>query len=462
MSLTSGVLPTFRDPAGSLELRNDGAYRTVYSPHDAETMEFLGSLLARQMVQSGQLISSEILSLKPELKLRHRRLPFLNFPWEWSPSMWSSAAELTLGLCGDLLKEGWVLKDATPLNVVFEGCRPVFVDVLSFARADLSTPIWLAYGQFVRTFLLPLLTYTDLGWPLQATVLRRDGYEPEDIAAVLPWFKRLRQPALSAITLPLFLSRHKTSQTVASKPRSVSSDAGAYILGRTIGRLQKQIRRLEPQPRESAWSGYTDALAHYTKEDVDEKVAFVKQRLDVSRPQCVLDVGCNTGSYSKMAAESGARVVAIDTDLQSVDQLFRSLRSTPIANRILPLCVDLARPTPAVGWDNRENASFLSRCEGQFDLVLMLAVIHHLLLVSQIPLGHVASLCRRLTKRNLVIEWVPPTDEKYQEVLRGRDAIYTHINEGAFRAAFGESFLFLEERRLANSRILFHMCRKDV
>ena len=376
--------------------------------------------------------------------------------------MWTAAAELTLKLCGDLLKDGWILKDATPLNIVFDGCDPVFVDVLSISRADLRIPVWYAYGQFVRTFLLPLLAYAHLGWSLSATMIRRDGYEPEDIAAALPLSKRLQQPALSAITLPLFFFRHKTTRAVDSKPRPVAPEAGMYILGKTVKDLSKQIDRLRPAARDSAWSGYTDALAHYTKQDVDEKIGFVRNKIKASRPRCVLDVGCNTGVYSRLAAESGARVVAIDNDLQSVDRLYRHLQSTPLANRVLPLCVDLSRPTPAVGWDNRENASFLSRCDGQFDFVLMLAVIHHLLLVSQIPLGHIARLCKRLTNHHLVIEWIPPTDEKYQEVLRGRDAIYRHINEGAFRSAFGESFSFLEEHRLANGRILFHMCRKDV
>jgi hypothetical protein len=162
--------------------------------------------------------------------------------------------------------------------------------------------------------------------------------------------------------------------------------------------------------------------------------------------------------YSRLAAEAGGEVVSIDTDLQTVDRLFASLKGS--GKKILPLCVDLAHPSPATGWENREYASFLSRCSGHFDTVMMLAVIHHLLLRSQIPLEKIAALASGLTTRHLILEWVPPTDEKFRELLRGRDSIYTHITESAFREAFGEYFVTVNELRLLNGRLMVHLEKK--
>ena len=71
------------------------------------------------------------------------------------------------------------------------GPRPVFVDVLSFEPRDPSNPIWLAQGQFVRTFLLPLLAHRHLGWPLSASQIYRDGYEPAQLAEALGPLHRL-------------------------------------------------------------------------------------------------------------------------------------------------------------------------------------------------------------------------------------------------------------------------------
>src|ERR1700722_4579239 len=217
-------LPTFRDPAGSVAFKPDGVYRSIRAPFDEEILEFLGLPYAKELVAEGHLVGSEVVSDAGDgalLVLRHPRIAFQSYPWEWPPALWLAAAELTLNLCSGLVERGWILKDATPLNVLFEGTRPVFVDVLSIERADPHQPIWLAYGQFVRTFLLPMLAHARLGWPLQTSLTRRDGYEAEEIYAALSWPSRLRQPALSAVTLPSLLAGSKKMQTESVASRQV-------------------------------------------------------------------------------------------------------------------------------------------------------------------------------------------------------------------------------------------------
>jgi SAM-dependent methyltransferase len=413
------------------------------------------------LVEEGRLVASEVVYRASDetLLLRHPRISFQSYPWEWAPGLWLAAAELTLNLCSDLIQQGWLLKDATPLNVLFQGTEPIFVDVLSIERLDPHQPIWLAYGQFVRTFLLPMLAYSRLGWPLQAAITRRDGYEPEDIHAALSWRARLRQPALSAVTLPSLLATNKKihAGSLASRPVK-DPDLARQILLKTLRGLLSQMRKVTPAPRSSTWSDYAETATHYSDEDHARKRSFVTHALAAARPTRVLDVGCNTGVYSYLAADAGAEVVSIDTDLQAVDRLCAQLKGS--GKNILPLCVDLAHPTPAAGWENREYASFLSRCTGHFDTVMMLAVLHHLLLRNQIPMDRIAALCSSLTTRHLILEWVPPTDPKFQELLRGRGAIYTHITETTFRDAFGKHFTTADELVLVNGRIMLHLRKK--
>ena len=185
---TSQHIATFRDPAGSLRIHGEDVLRTVHPRYAAESLRFLQSDLARRWTEEGHLVASEVLSAEEDqpLLLQHPRVFFPSYPWEWTPSQWVAAGELTLELCGQLLHEGWILKDATPLNILFDGSRPVFVDLLSIERRDPRSPLWLAYGQFARTFLLPLAAYKYLGWPLAATLHRRDGYEPADLTRTFP------------------------------------------------------------------------------------------------------------------------------------------------------------------------------------------------------------------------------------------------------------------------------------
>lgn len=461
-------LPTFRDPAGHVEIRPDAVYRHIRAPFDAEILEFLALPLASSLVAECRLVASEIVprasSPDPDsdpdaLTLRHPRIAFQSYPWEWSPALWLAAAELTLDLCSDLVREGWILKDATPLNVLFQGVEPIFVDVLSITKTIPDQPIWYPYGQFVRTFLLPMLAHSRLGWPLQATLTRRDGYEPEEIYAALPLTRRLRQPALSAVTLPSLLTNSKKLSANSLSPRTVKDpELTKHILLKTLKNLTKHMRQVTPAHKTSTWSDYAETATHYSDEDHHRKRSFVAEALAAAQPVRVLDVGCNTGVYSMLAAEAGADVVAVDTDLQAVDRLCAKLKGS--GKKILPLCVDLAHPTPAIGWENRENASFLSRATGHFDTVMMLAVIHHVLLRSQIPLASIATLCSTLTTRNLILEWVQPSDPKFQELVRGRDSIYAHLTEAAFRDAFALHFTVVREQTLQNGRVMLHLQRK--
>lgn len=463
------LLPTFRDPAGSLQLTRHSARRTVHPPYDTHILAFLATPLADTLVAEGKLIPTTVLSPGPsedpgnnpdaspvaELVLQHPRIPFASYPWEWSPAMWCSAAELTLDLCTRLLDQGYILKDATPLNILFRGNRPIFVDILSIAPVDLSQPIWFAYAQFVRTFLLPLLAHAQLGWPLEASLNRRDGYQPEEIYAALPWQKRLQQPARSAVTLPILFAKQKS---MATKPFTASDpELTRHILLKTLSNLRAQIHKVTPTNRTSHWTSYTTTATHYSPHQHDQKRDFVTAALIHASPQRVLDIGCNTGTYSLLAANAGASVVSIDTDLHSVDKLYTRLRADSATQQldILPLHLDLAYPSPATGWKNRESASFLARASGHFDTVLMLAVLHHLLITSHIPLQSIANLTADLTTHHLILEWVPPTDPMFQQLLHSREAIFAHITEAAFRLAFSAHFATLREETLENGRILF-------
>ena len=453
---------TFRDPAGSVSLTRKAVFRTVLPAHAGETLDFLASPVAAKLSDEGRLISSTVLRSDADgLLLQHPRVPFISYPTVGPPPHWSAAAELTLDLCTELVEHGWILKDATPLNVLFRGTEPIFVDLLSIRRMDPTQPIWFAYGQFIRTFLLPLLAHKQLGWRLSTAQTSRDGIEPEELYTALSWSRRLLYPARNFITLPILLGRVTKSAPNGLRPQRIADhDVTRGTLLKTLHSLRKALARTAPRPRPSTWSTYTDTSGHYSDSDHDGKRSFVAEALAQCIPKKVLDVGSNTGNYSRLAAESGADVVAIDSDLGALDRLCS--RSCNLrTGSILPLAVDLSFPTPSTGWNNGETLSFLDRAEGYFDAVLMLAVIHHLLLSSQIPLDLIAELCARITTRTLIIEWVPPTDPKFIEILRGREAIYTQLTEAAFRQAFAPFFAVERELTLGNARILFHMSKRE-
>jgi len=448
--------PTFRDPAGSLQLEAGFAVRTIHPAARDQVLAFLASPLRQRLEARGDMVATTIDDSPSGLRLLHPRIAVPSYPWEWTPGQWLAAAELTLSLCDEALTDGSILKDATPLNILFVGPRPVLVDVLSFEPQTPGDSTWLAYAQCVRTFLLPLLMLRLLRWPLALTIFHRDGYEPAELYAALRWPQRLSRATFFPITLPALLEKRSSGQP--AKPAAPKDPGLAlHILRRTLSSLRRRTQRALPHSAKSEWSGYTGSLTHYTLEQSAAKLAFVRDALVELNPACVLDIGANTGDYSALAASFGASVIALERDAASADRIFALSRERNLD--ILTLHADLARPTPAAGWENSESTALLPRLEGRADLVLLLAVLHHLLLMEQIPILSILGLLHRLTRRYLLLEWVPPSDPMFQSLLRGRDELYGALSEDDLLAACSGLFRALRRETLTNGRVLFLMER---
>lgn len=455
MAAAETQIETFRDPAGSLRIAGDRVVRRVRQEHAGAALEFLRSEAAQAWVEQGKLIETQFVTgAEGELTLEHPRVFFPAYPWEWTPGAWIAAAELTLELYEGLLARGLTLKDATPLNVLFRGAQPVFVDVLSVDARDPESPVWLAYGQFVRTFLLPLAAYKHLGWPLAATMEKRDGYEPADLAPYLGRWQRWREPFRSLVTMPLMLERSAGNSGAAKAALARQQpEAALAVLRRNLEGLGKQLEMLTPKDGNTRWSRYTQTADHYSAEDQKKKKEFVREAMGAARPKHVLDLGANTGVYSRIAARSGADVVAWDTDAQASEQNRREAKKKKLA--ITAVVANPARPTPAAGWRNAESLSLLERARGRFDCVMMLGLIHHLLLSEQIPVEEIVALARELTTRWAIVEWVPAGDPRFQDLLRGREALYGHLDEAAFTRAAEKHFTVVRREALPNGRALF-------
>jgi len=225
--------------------------------------------------------------------------------------------------------------------------------------------------------------------------------------------------------------------------KNADPELTAHILRKRFDRLGKQIRRAAHTANETQWSQYEKNATHYGSTDVDLKQQFVKSALLRTKPARVLDIGANTGTFSQLAAEAGAEVWRWTMIPGRECALAKAAR---LKLPITAMVANIARPTPAVGWMNREQFSLLERLEGKFDMVLMLAVIHHLILREQAPLELIAELAAGLTTRWLVLEWVPPSDPMFQEWLRGRDDLYGKLSEADLMESFAAGSTLPTER----------------
>jgi ribosomal protein L11 methylase PrmA len=453
---------SFRDPSGFLFKSGGTLYRQVQPAYAREYEMLRASGLYDALVEKGMLIPHVEVGLDQAAQpgafrvLEPERIPMVSLPYEWCFGQLKAAAIHTLRVQQLAITHGMVLKDASAYNVQFRGAHPVFVDTLSFEKLEDGRP-WVAYRQFCQHFVAPLA--------LQALVDIRtrdllrsylDGI-PLDLASrLLPRSTWLRPWSMIHIHLHARSIARFASTSVAAKDREALKVPGRVSkagLDGLISHLLDAVSGLQWTPGGTEWADY-EATHGYDAAGQDAKREIVDRYLRKSKPGLVFDLGANTGDYSRIARSLGAHVAAIDGDASAVERAYQRLVAEK-RDGILPLWIDLSNPSPRQGWAHREWPSLEER--GPADVVLALALVHHLAIGNNVPLSDVAVFLSGLG-RQVILEWVPKTDPQVQRLLSSRKDVFTDYNEDVFVAAMQELFHIDERAPVgATGRVMYLM-----
>jgi hypothetical protein len=435
--MSSGVLPSsFRDPSGFVFVEDGELYRQVNESYRAQYDHLMSSGLYDRLVRDGLLVAHTEVGAEHARRdgaykvIRPERVPFVSYPYEWSFSQLQDAALATLAVQRRAFEHGMTLKDGSAYNVQFMGGKPLFIDTLSF---DLYRPgqIWVPYRQFCQHFLAPLALMATRDARLHRMLRPYLDGIPLDLAArLLPARTRLSFGLLTHLHL------HARSQVRhAGRPVKPGRGIGPVAFQGLIDSLETTVRKLHWKPEGTEWADYY-SVTNYSDESSKKKQAIVGAFVARVRPATVWDLGANTGLYSRIAAAHGATVVAFDVDVAAVERNYLECKKNG-DERLLPLVLDLTNPSPGIGWDNRERMTAAER--GPADLAMALALVHHLAIGNNVPLGsiaaHFASLCRWL-----VIEFVDKQDSQVRRLLATREDIFTEYTREGFEAAFAPYF----------------------
>jgi len=450
------ALPSsFRDRSGQVFHHQGRIIRTVQDSYRADYDLLMNSGLYQELVSDKLLIEHKEESpaksgwqdkglykiLEPEV------IPVISYPYEWSFSAYKKAALLTLKIEKAALKHGLTLKDASSYNVQFKGLMPVFIDTLSFERYEINRP-WVAYRQFCQHFLLPLslMAYRDLR--LQQLMKNHLDGVPMDLGVKL-------LPGKSRLNLHLFLNLHlhALSATKYQKEGAVEKEA-SKVTGRglegILDSLEKAVNSLRLPESRSLWSDYyrLPDMSEYSREKERLTIGW----LNFIKPVKLVDLGANTGFYSRLAAGKAGYVVSCDFDSLAVEINYRQAETEKIGN-LLPLSIDLINPSPGLGWRNLERETFDVRLKS--DSVLALALIHHLFFSDNLPFSAIAEYLSSLGKQ-LIVEFVGPSDPQVRLLSQIRNADVSAYSETNFQADFGRYFRLRKKQPLkSKDRILY-------
>lgn len=454
--MRSGALPSsFRDPSGFVYIQDGVLRRQVNEVYRPDYEHLMASGLYDSLVGDGLLVEHREVDAEATSDafkvLAPQRVPFVSYPYEWCFGQLQAAALATLAIQSIALDHGMSLRDASAYNIQFLRGRPVLIDTLSFERLREGTP-WIAYRQFCQHFLAPLALMSMVDVRLgQLSRLYLDGVPLNLASELLPGRSRLR-PAIQ-----LHIHSHGRSQDRhAGKPSRRDDVQGRFSLRAFRGlveSLRSAVEAMEWQP-DSHWNSYYDEAESYSEEGHQDKLELVGSYLSILDPDSVWDLGANTGLYSRLATERGAHTVSFDMDPASVETNYRdaTARKDPL---MLPLVMDLANTSPAIGWRNRERMTLSER--GPVDVVMALALVHHLAIGNNVPLPEIARAFRDYGS-SLLIEFVPKSDPKVRLLLSSREDIFPGYDQAGFEAAFGEVFTVERRHQIRGSdRILYLM-----
>ncbi|HUP00833.1 MAG TPA: SAM-dependent methyltransferase [Gemmatimonadota bacterium] len=459
--MTDGRLGgSFRDPSGYLYRSGGTLYRQVDESYRENYDALFATGLYDELTAAGLLVPHAEKPLDRAHSagayriLEPRPIDFVSYPYEWCFGQLRDAALVTIEIQRRALARGMSLKDASAFNIQFHEGRPVLIDTLSFECYREGEP-WIAYRQFCQHFLAPLLLASRVDVRLIRLFERYLDGIPLDLASrLLPrrtWcrFGPLLHVHLHARSLARF-AQTPIRQSRLARPVSRTGHRGL------IASLDGAIRRLSVSLGTTEWGDY-ERTHGYAEPDRAAKRALVAEYLEQVRPETVWDLGANTGEYSRLAAERGARVLAIDGDPAAVERSYQHVRSAG-ERGILPLWIDLTNPSPALGWGHDERRSLADR--GPADLVLALALLHHLAIGNNVPLDAVAHYLSTLG-RDLIVEFAPKADPQVQRLLASRADIFASYTPEGFERAFGERYEIRASVDVGSSgRRLFLMSRR--
>lgn len=429
---------SYKDPSGFVVKLNDGYHRVISLNYKNEFDHLIDSGFYRVLTDKGLMIPHTEVDLSPGYSNYYKevypqQLDLISYPFEWSYGQWRQMILRYLTINDLALQHGMIMKDASPYNFTFVHDKCVLIDTLSFDLYNDGTP-WIAYRQFCEEILSPflLMHYKD---PLWAKLSRAaiTGLPLSFVSTNLPFSTKFNSLCMMHIHLH---SRFKNKGGSGSTNLSASGFNKEKLTVLFSGIKDGVKKHKKPLLKNSIWDDYY-ANDIESEKYIADKIEVIKAWLEQAKPNITVDLGANTGKFSLIASPFSKHVYAVESDIYCVEEIYQETKQIK-DNNITTIVADIVDPSPGLGWANEEKSPLLQRING--DMLMALAVIHHLCLTRNIPLEFVAKLFAGITSRYAIVEFVPKSDNKSKLLLENKGDIFEYYTEEHFITCFEQYF----------------------
>lgn len=421
---------SFRDFEGYVFFEDGKVKRKISSKDAIERM----TALLQHSVFKDDLKDDVVASILHGDTMEHERIEIVTYPYEWSFLMLLDAAIAQLRIMQKLVSAGFILKDGCAFNSMYHNGRMVFIDVLSIEFLK-NQPIWNGYHQFCEHFLYPLMlkAYKNINFQdwWRGTM---NGIATADLNRVLSRYDWLKSGVfLHAVLKNKFAGSIKKEDGIDKT--AVQKVPASTILNLANG-LSAVIGKMASFKSDSMWTDY-EGDNSYTPDERVAKHEFVEEFCKSSRAERIVDLGCNAGEYSKIAADYAKRVISVDYDPDCIDRLYARIKKGEMPSNIVPVVSNLVNSSPSQGWNLCERSGLFARVKA--DAFIAVALMHHLCISCNIPIAHLVTFLKGVAPSG-IIEWVDIDDPMVQVLLKNRKNIFEEYTWENFKAEIEKHF----------------------
>ena len=208
--------------------------------------------------------------------------------------MLKDAALLTLEIQKKCIEQGFSLKDASAYNIQFHNGKPILIDITSFEMYQ-EEP-WIAYRQFCEHFLGPLALMAKKDVRLSKLLVNYiDGIPLDIVSGLVP------KTTFTNFGLSAHLHAHAKAQKRYEEKKIEKKKLKKFQLLGIIESLRSTIKNLNLEQK-TEWAEYYKDT-NYNDEEQIEKEKKVKEFIQKTSSDIIIDLGANDGKFSRIASE---------------------------------------------------------------------------------------------------------------------------------------------------------------
>lgn len=338
----------------------------------------------------------------------------------WSFSQYLAAARFFVDFWDAVAREGYSLQDCHTDNVLFDHARPRFVDFCSIGPAEAAC----LSGPLLETFFAAWVHPLALVASRQLTLLR------ETIRRRLSWHEV--RPLLTP----------QVAQDVAALRAACEGSFRGRDLPGFLAAVRGWLAGVDVAYSQVGWNseGYQAASLGEARPE-GGKEELVLALLERHKAGSFLDLGCNKGRFSLLAASRGVETVGLDTAESLIDKLYLHARELG-----LPLTAFIEDVAAFSGYHNPER---------RFHTVAYLALVHHLVFTFGRSISQVLDQADALCERVLLLEYVAPHESEPFVLSNYSPVHHPQYNPQSIAQLMRERYDAVEAHVLGPTRTLF-------